>query len=148
MKKFFSPTKAKIILFIPIFLISSFLTPVLLTFFIGWSSEELCLTLPSITDNSELLPTPTPQPFTYSNVVSDMNYESYTANGANCLGNGPTEHLATFLYTSIQIILPILLFIIVPAIFSYLLSCVIIYFFIKLKSAKNKKTTKTKKLKY
>ena len=136
MKKFFKPTKGKVILAIPLLLLTFLIEPILLEGIFGESSQELCLpSLPSASGESVPLPTPTPQPFTFSNVISDMQYESYTSGGENCLGNGSSVRLATFLITSYQFILSILLFIF-PIFVSYLISCTIIFCVARLKRQK------------
>lgn len=134
---FFKPTKAKVILAIVLLPVAFFIVSLLLSLFGTNYGGVICISsLPTVSGTPQ--PTPTPQPFTVSNVTSDIKY---TSGGANCLGNGPTEHAATFLFSSYQFIIGIIL----PIISSYLISCLIIFFVAKMRRQKKNNTSQAKK---
>ena len=134
---FFKPTKAKVILAIVLLPVAFFIVSLFLSLFGTSFGSVICVSsLPTVSETPQ--PTPTPQLFTVSNVISDIQY---TYGGAGCLGNGPTEQLATIFVDSSQFIIEIIF----PIVCSYLISCTILFFIVKIKNQKKNNSTKAKK---
>ena len=135
---FLKLTKAKVLLTILLFLLA-------LLYFSGLSSygsslPDLCLPrIPDTSGNSIQISIPTPAPLSIPQTVADLKNPS-------CLGNYPNDPsaqvaIAIMHTTNVLIItLPILLL-------SYLLSCFIVFFAVKLKKQKKQHPTISKKRK-
>lgn len=106
--------------------------------FFGLGDREVCAAnIPGV----DLGPSPTPQPFTVSNVVSDMQQESYMGGGTACIGVGPAVQTANVLYVGYQIFR----YLGGPILAGYLFSCIGMFFVGKLRRNKKNNPVKGKK---
>lgn len=142
MKNFFKFTNGKFILACPLVMILSVILFSWMSF-ITLSSYEVCV--PSLPGDSNQGPAPTPQPFTVSTVVSDIQEETYMDGDTNCIGSGPSVQMANFLYHGYYDMYDFVYYIFLPIIGGYILSCCIMSIVGKFRGHKKNKPDKTKK---